>query len=81
MLGNHSLSGLMKWLSHEEWREPFAETLDLHIGPACDDSGPPPPPKEGAPQSGYPHASKHRRHRSETRCSNPSGSSGCSFLR
>jgi hypothetical protein len=37
MLGNHSLSGLMKWLSHEEWREPFAETLDLHIGPACDD--------------------------------------------
>jgi hypothetical protein len=37
MLGNHSLSGLMKWLSHEEWREPFAETLDLHVGPACDD--------------------------------------------
>ena len=25
MLGNHSLSGLMKWLTHEEWHEPFAE--------------------------------------------------------
>jgi hypothetical protein len=37
MLGNHSLSGLMKWLSHEEWREPFAEVLDLHLGPACED--------------------------------------------
>ena len=37
MLGNHSLSGLMKWLTHEEWREPFAEVLDLHLGPACED--------------------------------------------
>jgi hypothetical protein len=37
MLGNHSISGLMKWLSHEEWREPFADVLDLHLGPACDD--------------------------------------------
>ncbi|WP_230532370.1 hypothetical protein [Microvirga roseola] len=39
MLGNHSLTGLMKWLSHEEWREPFEEVLDLHIGPACEDFG------------------------------------------
>ena len=37
MLGNHSLSGLMKWLTHEEWREPFADVLDLHLGVACDD--------------------------------------------
>jgi hypothetical protein len=37
MLGNHSLSGLMKWLTHEEWREPFADVLDLHLGPACED--------------------------------------------
>ncbi|MBM1172906.1 hypothetical protein [Microvirga arabica] len=37
MLGNHSLSGLMKWLTHEEWREPFVEVLDLHLGPACED--------------------------------------------
>jgi hypothetical protein len=37
MLGDHSLSGLMKWLTHEEWREPFAEVLDLHLGPACED--------------------------------------------
>jgi hypothetical protein len=37
MLGNHSLSGLMKWLAHEEWREPFADVLDLHLGPACED--------------------------------------------
>ena len=37
MLGNHSLSGLMKWLTHEEWREPFSEVLDLHFGPACED--------------------------------------------
>jgi hypothetical protein len=36
MLSNHSLSGLMKWLSHDEWREPFADVLDLHIGPVCD---------------------------------------------
>jgi hypothetical protein len=37
MLGNQSLSGLMKWLTHEEWREPFADVLDLHLGPACED--------------------------------------------
>jgi hypothetical protein len=37
MFGNHSLSGLMKWLAHEEWREPFADVLDLHLGPACED--------------------------------------------
>ena len=37
MLGNHSLSGLMKWLAHEEWREPFADVLDLHLGLACED--------------------------------------------
>jgi len=37
MLGNHSLSGLMKWLTHEEWHEPFADVLDLHLGPACHD--------------------------------------------
>jgi len=37
MLGNHSLTGLMKWLAHEEWREPFADVLDLHLGPVCED--------------------------------------------
>ena len=41
----------------------------------------PAPAEGGAPQPGYPHASKHRRHCVESRRRNPSGSSGCSFLR
>ena len=34
MLSNHYPNGRMKWLAHEEWREPFAEALELHFGPA-----------------------------------------------
>jgi hypothetical protein len=30
-----SLSGLMKWLRRDEWREAFDETLDRHVGRAC----------------------------------------------
>lgn len=26
----------MKWLTREEWREPFEEALWLHVGPACE---------------------------------------------
>jgi hypothetical protein len=30
-----SLSGLMKWLRRDEWREAFDETFDRHVGRAC----------------------------------------------
>ena len=32
----HSLSGLMKWLRRDPWREAFEELLERHLGPACD---------------------------------------------
>jgi hypothetical protein len=39
MPSSDSLSGLIKWLGREEWRTPFEEILDLHLGPACEDAG------------------------------------------
>jgi hypothetical protein len=36
MTGAHSLQGLMKWLSREEWRDRFAEVYDDHLAPTCD---------------------------------------------
>jgi hypothetical protein len=34
MPSSNSLSGLIKWLGSEEWRGPFEEILDLHLGPS-----------------------------------------------
>jgi hypothetical protein len=39
MPSSESLSGLIKSLGREEWRAPFEEILDLHLGPACEDAG------------------------------------------
>ncbi|MGX9981763.1 hypothetical protein [Methylobacterium fujisawaense] len=36
MPSSSSLSGLIKWLTREEWRELFEEALWLHVGPACE---------------------------------------------
>src|SRR6516164_1650226 len=36
MTGAHSLQGLMKWLTRDEWRDRFAEVYDDHLLPACD---------------------------------------------
>jgi hypothetical protein len=33
------LTGLMKWLGREEWREPFNELIEGHLGPACVGAG------------------------------------------
>lgn len=33
------LSGLMKWLHRDPWREAFEDLLELHLGPACDKAG------------------------------------------
>jgi len=35
MASADALAGLMKFLSREEWREAFNETLDRHLAPAC----------------------------------------------
>lgn len=34
-----ALSGLMKWLSREEWREPFNDLLDRHLADPCQAAG------------------------------------------
>ena len=39
MPSSHSLSGLMKWLRRDPWREAFEDVLDRHLGPACDQAG------------------------------------------
>jgi hypothetical protein len=36
MTGAHSLQGLMKWLTREEWRDRFAEVYGDHLVPTCD---------------------------------------------
>lgn len=36
MPSSSSLSGLIKWLAREAWREPFEEALWLHVGPTCE---------------------------------------------
>ena len=35
MASANSLTGLMKWLRREEWRDALNELLDRHLGPAC----------------------------------------------
>jgi hypothetical protein len=35
MTGTHSLQGLMKWLTRDEWSDRFAEVYDDHLLPAC----------------------------------------------
>jgi hypothetical protein len=39
MASAHVLTGLMKWLGREEWRDPFNELLERHLGPACEAAG------------------------------------------
>jgi hypothetical protein len=39
MASAHSLQGLMKWLTREEWRDRFAEVYDNHLLPACEQTG------------------------------------------
>jgi hypothetical protein len=34
-----SLKGLMKWLNREEWRQPFNELFERHVGPPCKRAG------------------------------------------
>src|SRR6187399_1819867 len=36
MASAHSLQGIMKWLSRDEWRDAFKDVLDLHLVPACE---------------------------------------------
>jgi hypothetical protein len=33
------LTGLMKWLGREEWREPFNDSIERHLGPPCEEAG------------------------------------------
>ena len=35
----YSLNGLMKWCQREEWQEPFAELMALHLEPHCTEAG------------------------------------------
>jgi hypothetical protein len=35
----HVLDGPMKWLGREEWREPFNDLIERHLGPACQAAG------------------------------------------
>jgi hypothetical protein len=39
MASSHSLKGLMKWLSRDEWSDAFADVLDLHLLQACEATG------------------------------------------
>lgn len=39
MASAHSLQGLIKWLSRDEWRDRFADTFDAHLLPACEQTG------------------------------------------
>ena len=39
MASAHSLQGLMKWLTRDEWRDRFAEAFDAHLLPACEQTG------------------------------------------
>ena len=36
MTSAHSLQGLMKWLTRDEWRDRFVEAFDAHLLPACE---------------------------------------------
>lgn len=39
MANADSLKGLMKWLSREEWRQPYNELIERHLGPPCEQAG------------------------------------------
>lgn len=39
MASADALKGLMKWLSREEWRQPFNELFEQHVGPPCERAG------------------------------------------
>ena len=39
MTSAHILTGLMKWLGREEWREPFNDLIERHLGPPCEEAG------------------------------------------
>jgi hypothetical protein len=39
MASSNVLSGLYKWLSREEWQEPFQEMLERHLGEPCAAAG------------------------------------------
>lgn len=39
MASADSLKGLMKWLSREEWRQPYNELIERHLGPPCERAG------------------------------------------
>ena len=39
MASADSLKGLMKWLSREEWRQPFNELFERHVGAPCERAG------------------------------------------
>jgi hypothetical protein len=39
MASAHSLQGLMKWLTRDEWRARFAQAFDAHLLPACEQTG------------------------------------------
>ena len=39
MAGKHLLEGLMKWATREPWAERFAEVLQGHVMPACEEKG------------------------------------------
>ncbi len=34
-----SLKGLMKWLQRDEWRQPYNELIERHLGPPCERAG------------------------------------------
>jgi hypothetical protein len=36
MTGAHSLQGLMKWLTRDQWRDRFAKVYEEHLVPTCD---------------------------------------------
>jgi hypothetical protein len=39
MPSSSSLTGLIKWIGRDQWREPFEEVLWQHLGPACEQAG------------------------------------------
>ena len=39
MASARALSGLMKWLSRDEWHDQFVDLFDRHLQPACEASG------------------------------------------
>lgn len=39
MANADSLTGLMKWLGRDEWRQPFNQLFERHVGPPCERAG------------------------------------------